>query len=487
MSKSFDSGQITIGYWNSATNYMYGRITGTTTRNGTTITLSGMKIAITSKYSSTGSDTIWIKVNGTQTNISISLGNRGTTNFGTHNLNNTSFTSSIGNTSASVSWSSSDGKNGSFDVPFDAGYGAPTGTTGSVTSTTYQTVDVSGSVSGWGTNASSGSIIVAVGRTTGTQPSTSSFGNWARRQIYVVSSSSTKSGTGTINNSSTTQGEATFNLVGCTPFKLGVYSVNNGSIEARYIDSTVRYTNPKIAGISKSSETLDADGSNVVMTIRGGSGTSDNTENSATTYQIKYVYGTTDSGWVDVATDQSPNTNQTYTISHIPYNTSVTVYGRMVYQGKNSSEVSTTFTTSSDPYHILPAPTLAIASSTGTNLVVNYTIPTLSSEYDNIQVNLLLTTPEGTTTIQNVRSGGSGTTTIQVARGSSGTLDGVLVAPSVHRTGSETHVNYQMTSMYGSVNGKAKSVVKWYVSVNRKSKKVLKWYGSVNGKSKRIY
>ena len=86
---TFFSGQV-IGYWSTSTNYMYGTLTGDVTRSGNTVTLSNMSLAITSRYTSYGTSSDSLTVNGTPTSFTVNFGS-GSTSAGSYAINSTSF------------------------------------------------------------------------------------------------------------------------------------------------------------------------------------------------------------------------------------------------------------------------------------------------------------------------------------------------------------------------------------------------------------
>lgn len=141
---------VNIGFWGSSNNTMYGTLNGTVSRSGNTVTLSGMTLKITSRYTSTGSGTIWFEVNGTRTSIYVNAGS-GTTNLGTHNLNNTSFGVTTTQTSKDVSWLSSDSKSGSFTVTFPSGATVPNTPTNSLVGYGAGSITVSYGTDSFGT------------------------------------------------------------------------------------------------------------------------------------------------------------------------------------------------------------------------------------------------------------------------------------------------------------------------------------------------
>lgn len=116
---------VQVGWWSTASNYIYGTLTGNVSRSGNTVTLSGMTLTLWTRYSASGSDpNQWFDVNGTRTYFTVYASG---TDLGSHSLNNTSFNVSDSQTSASVRWGSYDGYSDSFTVTFPSGYTAPTG------------------------------------------------------------------------------------------------------------------------------------------------------------------------------------------------------------------------------------------------------------------------------------------------------------------------------------------------------------------------
>ena len=141
---TFFSGVI-IGYWSNTSNYMYGTLTGTITRSGNTVTLSGMSLAITSRWTSYGTSNDSFSVNGTSTGFTVNFGSGGTS-AGSYSLNDTSFSVDPLATSQTVYWSYyGNGEltgSGAFMVTFPAGYTNPATPTisGSNTSPTSNTI-----------------------------------------------------------------------------------------------------------------------------------------------------------------------------------------------------------------------------------------------------------------------------------------------------------------------------------------------------------
>lgn len=191
--------------------------------------------------------------------------------------------------------------------------------------------------------------------------------------------------------------------------------------------------------------------------------------------------------WVDTSFTDVQGTTKIINISNLLDNTEYTYHFRVSSSVGAGNEKSITFTTGQ--YPPLPSPIGEIVSSTGTNLVVRYVIPQLQSVYDSQEVYLDINDGSYTHLIRGVESGDTDEISFVETRGSSGVVSLTLgCVLTTHEEKSETlELPFQMTSVYGSVNGKAKAISKLYCSVNGKSKKIVKLYGSVNGKAKRIF
>lgn len=213
---TFFSG-ATIGYWSSTSNYIYGTLTGNVSRSGNTVTLSGMSLAMTTRYASTGSGPYWFEVNGTRTSYTCTASG---TSLGSHSLNNTSFSVSTTQTSASVSWKSADGNSGSFTVTFPSGATVPNTPTNSLVGYGAGSITISYGTASFGT-AGSGTVSlymatdssfsdeVEVASKTTTGQSTFTVTGLSHRNTYYFRSRATS----TVGNSnySTTVGPVTPN------------------------------------------------------------------------------------------------------------------------------------------------------------------------------------------------------------------------------------------------------------------------------------
>ena len=210
---TFFSGQI-VGAWASNDNYMYGTLTGNVSRSGNKVTLSEMSLAITSRYTSTGSAPWSFTVNGTTTSTTLS---HPPTTMG---LNNTSFDVSVNQTSATVSWSAPEGYSGSFSVSFPSAVEAPN----------------TPSVVGQNTDAFSNTISYA----------TSSFGNPSSGTIYLYASTDNTNWTQIA--SKTTTGSSSFLHSGLLPNFTYYYrsKATNAYAESAYSQTITVKTKPAV-------------------------------------------------------------------------------------------------------------------------------------------------------------------------------------------------------------------------------------------------
>lgn len=114
-----------VGTWSGWR--MDGQLTGNVSRSGNTVTLSGMVLSLRVPDGHAWGDDGWgFTVNGTYTGFHVYAQGDGYS-LGSYNLNNTSFSVSTSQTSASVGWTSGDGVSGSFTVTFSSGGTAPSG------------------------------------------------------------------------------------------------------------------------------------------------------------------------------------------------------------------------------------------------------------------------------------------------------------------------------------------------------------------------
>ena len=334
---SFTSSEIDIGYWSSASNRVYCYITGNANRSGTTITLSGMVAHFRTSYTSYGTDGMTVTVNGTQTGFTIGNNNGWQTqNTG---LNNTSFTSAYGNTSATVSWGTrftSDGgtASSSVKVTFDAGITPPTGLSTTNNSVTWNSVNATATITSYGVPASTTGRYVQILLL----PSTST----SITDAFASASVSNALTTG----EQTLTGNQMYPLVGCTPYKLACYA-NNTQTSANAINSTVFYTAPyPMKSINVSTNLNDTP----VYTTTAIGGTADGTENATgTLVDVEFRYsldnGATFTAWDTVATGVDPGVGTSLVLTNLAQDLNVVVEARQLANGIYTAATSTSFVT----------------------------------------------------------------------------------------------------------------------------------------------
>lgn len=334
---SFTSSEIDIGYWSSTSNRVYCYITGNANRSGTTITLSGMVAHFRTSYTSYGTDGMTVTVNGTQTGFTIGNNNGWQTqNTG---LNNTSFTSAYGNTSATVSWGTrftSDGgtASSSVKVTFDAGITPPTGLTTTNNSVTWNSVNATATITSYGVPASTAGRYVQILLLPSTSTSIS--------DAFASASVSNALTTG----EQTLTGNQMYPLVGCTPYKLACYA-NNTKTSANAINSTVFYTAPyPMKSLNVSSNLNDTP----VYTITAIGGTADGTENATgTLVDVEFRYsldnGATFTAWDTAASGVDPGVGSSLVLTNLAQDLNVVVEARQLANGVYTSAISTSFAT----------------------------------------------------------------------------------------------------------------------------------------------
>lgn len=180
---TFFSGEV-VGYWaTTPSNYIYGTLTGDVSRSGNTVTLSNMYLNVSFRYSAYGSGSYTFYVNGTPTTWTMDAASP------SHSLNNTSFNVTASQTSATVSWTGSDGYAGTFSVSFPSGVVKPNTPTISTSVIDSHTIAVT-----WGTT---------------------SFGVPSTGTIYLYGDTSSTPTTQI--SSKTTTGNTTFTFSNLTP------------------------------------------------------------------------------------------------------------------------------------------------------------------------------------------------------------------------------------------------------------------------------
>lgn len=336
---SFSANLGTIWYWGSTAYPVTGTISGTTTRSGTTVTMSNMKLTLSWPPSAYGTYTVWFNTQNVKTERALAA------NTTTYNLNNASFTAAIGETSRQIGWSSSDGYSGAYTITYDAGGTSPSGGTVTYNSCTWNSVNITSKVTSWGSGYSgTPNLEQTVVQSSATSSTWTSTGRITKKNA-TTSLSSTQN---VSNATATVAYDGGITLKGCTSFKVAMWGAT--SVGNTYnFDNTVRYTPPApLQSLAKSAESYaGSNKSNVTISITGGNSTNNNNVNVSSQYRYSTNGGSSWTAWASAGTG-TPWTAKTATFQ-VPCNTSVQVQARQVYQSQASEVKSLTFTSMKTP------------------------------------------------------------------------------------------------------------------------------------------
>lgn len=266
-------------------------------------------------------------------------------NVGT--VNTTTFTKSgLANGTYTVTWSCGSGYRSDFSGTWStqvtvSATAPPTGITVALNSRTWNTINIKASITGWGSggSTSSRSLQVLAGDTS--QPASGVFGNWPRRMTNL---GNVTSGSGNVTSSSTSQGNATWYVKGCTPFKIASYATN-GAADTRARNTTTYYTPPAPLASITQSQSGSNTANSVTHTIKiQGAGSSSNTSNAVTTqYRYSTNGGSSYTNWASISGTATAWTEKSFTFTST-YGASIKVQARQVYQSLNSDVKELSYT-----------------------------------------------------------------------------------------------------------------------------------------------
>ena len=266
-------------------------------------------------------------------------------NVGT--VNTTTFTKSgLANGTYTVTWSCGSGYRSDFSGTWStqvtvSATAPPTGITVALNSRTWNSINIKASITGWGSGGSTSarSLQVLAGDTS--QPSSGVFGNWPRRMTNL---GNVTSGSGNVTSSSTSQGNATWYVKGCTPFKIASYATN-GAADTRARNTTTYYTPPAPLASITQSQSGSNTANSVTHTIKiQGAGSSSNTSNAVTTqYRYSTNGGSSYTNWASISGTATAWTEKSFTFTST-YGASIKVQARQVYQSLNSDVKELSYT-----------------------------------------------------------------------------------------------------------------------------------------------
>jgi len=337
---AFSANLGTVWYWGSPSYPVSATISGNTSRSGNTVTLSGMSLSLSWPPYASGSWAVSFTVNGTTTSATLAA------NTPTFGLNNTSLTVGATATSASIGWSSSDGYSGSFTVTFPSGATPPSGGSVTYNSCTWDSINITSSVSSWGSGYSgTPNLEQIVCDSAATSSTWESLGRQAKANA-TTSTTSTQSVTAS--NSTAYSGGVT--IKGCMSFKVAMWgSTSAGNTSA--FSNTVHYTPPApLSSVTATASPSSTPGmSTVSLTITGGNSTNNYNVNVVTQYRYKYGTGSW-GAWTTAGSQGSPWSSRSATFS-VPYNSAVYIEARQMYQSQYSEVTSISINSGSAPLY----------------------------------------------------------------------------------------------------------------------------------------
>lgn len=217
---------------------------------------------------------------------------------------------------------------------------APTGGTLTLTGKTYNSISFTGGFTSYG-YPEDGHIVIGVRDTAGSSARTEA---WAA--VYP-----TLSGSVTLTNESTKKGGGC-DLYGCRAVYPFLWATNEVS-SATPIDSTTPVYLPPAPMATLSLTSLVVGLTDVTATVRAIGNATDNVYNAVdarvtTEYRYKVGEGSY-STWTQLGTNESPTTVHDFTLSSLPFETTISVQARQSYQGEYSETKTLSFATDPRP------------------------------------------------------------------------------------------------------------------------------------------
>ena len=341
---TFSQNLGTVFYWGAQRWPITGTISGSTSRSGTTITVSNVKLALNWSQVQSGSgyaDVTFTTPSYSPNSFRITAYSTTTVNLATY-----TFAADVGESGRNIGWSSSDGYSGTYPITYDSG-STPTPPTGiyvTFISSTWNSIRVKVGVSSWGSGYS-GTPTLAQNIVTSSATS-SNWDTMARRAL--ANSTTALESTQTLTNSNTVVRDGGVDIKGCLSYKVGGYASNNAR-DVLVLDNTIRYLPPApLQSLSKASESYAGNNkSNVTISVTGGDSTNNNNVSVSTQYRYSTNGGSSWTAWAQAGTG-TPWTAKTATFQ-VPCNTSIKVEARQVYQSQASEVKSLTFTSMKTP------------------------------------------------------------------------------------------------------------------------------------------
>lgn len=210
-----------------------------------------------------------------------------------------------------------------------SGASAPSGATVTFNSATWDSINITSTVSSWGTGYSGTPHLQQI-----VCLPTSTSSNWYASGRQVKDNQTTsKTSTQSVTNSNSTAYDGGLTIKGASSYKVaswGSTSVGHSSA----FNNTVIYTPPAPLQSITKTETPGNNYISTTFTITGG--TSTNNSNSSVQTQFRWSDGNTWTNWTNVGNAGTAWTAVTTVAQNVPYESSITVQARQVYQGQYS-------------------------------------------------------------------------------------------------------------------------------------------------------
>lgn len=318
-----------VGNWSGCT--MYGTLTGNVGRSGNTVTLSGLNLSMTAAGAWGTDNNWWARIYSGDSQLCNASGLTMNNGSGSKGLPNASVSVGASATSHTFNLRTSDGNRVNFTVTFPSGASPPTGPAVSVGTITWNTINITGSVTSWGSGNSNTKLNLMA-----TVPTATTYSG-AARAGYTYTTTDTSKSIG-LTNSNKWSADGGLNIVGCTNFKAAMLAEStNGNVNA--ITSSTYWTPPApTTTITKVSELpLNATQNRVVIRAVG------TTANNASGAKIHRIYRVSTNGtwggWqnFDPFVLEPASTAQETAIT-VPQNANIIVEVKeRYYEGNNTS------------------------------------------------------------------------------------------------------------------------------------------------------
>lgn len=389
---------------------------------------------------------------------------------------------------------------GSVNIPAQAS--GPSGGSVTYNSCTWNSVNITSSVSSWGSGYSGTPNLEQI-----IVKSSATSSNWqSTGRIVKQNATTSKTSTQSVSNANanlTLDGGITVH--GCTSFKVACWaSTSAGSTNA--FNNTTHYTPPSpLQTLSVASQTVSdtADQVTIKLNITGGNSTNNNEVTVTTEYRTN-IGGAGWGAWTSAGTGTPWTTkNPTFTTK---YNQSVEVQARQVYQSQYSEVKSLSFTSQAAT---APTGTVEVISKTPHTITLKGTVTSWghpsnlpkpsgsgnqnagwlrvgdgSSSHGTLEVGMSNAPQTITITNSSTRAHGG---LVRLYPGEAVYPDIYLSNGLASRAITGTTTTLPDTHAYVANNKKSDGIKYGYVSVNGKSKSIKKIYVSKNGKSKLGY